>query len=99
MMGGPREFIGYDRAVAMLPDGDYVHTFRQAGPCLIGADVEREKLLLIMLALAPTIELTGPIMRGMGHGMVLADDVGFLFIKTKEEPEECSGCGDVASAS
>ncbi len=40
-----RVIVDFDQAVAMLPDGNYIHTFRQAGPALIGANWSREKML------------------------------------------------------
>ncbi len=44
-MNDEREFISLERAVSMLPDGEDVHTFRQGGPALIGADWDRNALI------------------------------------------------------
>lgn len=77
-----RVFIKYEKAVEMLPNGDDIHTFRSSGGgMLLGADWEREALLDKIQE--NKIELSGPMATGMGHGIVLIDDTGPLFIATK----------------
>ena len=73
-----------DQAVALLPDAERIHTFRGAGPVMIGADWPRDKLLAHIREHGA--ELSGPGATGMGHGMVLIDDIGLLFIETVSTP-------------
>jgi len=81
-----RVIVDFDQAVAMLPDGNYIHTFRQAGPALIGANWSREKMLNWLKA--HPVELAGSMATAMKHGLVGSDDHGQLFIATK--PQEAS---------
>ncbi len=75
--------LDYDTAVAMLPDGDRIHTFRQGGLGLIGADWPREELLETIKKYPDALNETKGIAKGMGHGLVLVDDTGPLFIETQ----------------
>lgn len=78
-----RKLIDYEDAVAMLSDAlpDRVHTFRQAGRFALGADWPREAILAALKA-AAEIEIAGPEATAMGHGLVIHDDRGALFIAT-----------------
>lgn len=76
-----QEFIPFDDAVKRLPPGPRIHTFRQAGAILLGADHDRESLIAAMRA-APHIEATGPIVAAMNHGLAIFDEHGPLFIAT-----------------
>ena len=80
-MDDDKELISLEDAIKRLPDGGMVHTFRQGGPCLIGADHERDRLIEAMRA-APAIEVTGPQAQAMGHGLAICDEHGWLFIET-----------------
>lgn len=77
------ETISYDDAVKLLPEGDEIHTLRQAGPVLLGAGMSREQLLEAMRR-APEIYVTGPGAQSLGHGLAIECD-GTLFIETKRE--------------
>ena len=77
-----REFISFEEAEKRLPDGPEVHTFRQAGAMLLGADWERGGLLKAMRE-AEAIELTGPAATAMHHGLAIQDERGLLFIATR----------------
>jgi hypothetical protein len=77
-----REFITKEQAIALLPNGENIHTFRQAGPTLIGADWEREDIIAAMDKYR--FELTGPAASSMGHGMAFEDEYGLVFVETKE---------------
>ena len=77
-----RVSVAFDDAVAMLPDGDEIHTFRNTANILIGADWSR-KTLIEWLKEHRT-ELSGPMAAGMGHGLVGFDGAGPLFIATKK---------------
>ncbi len=72
--------LSYDQAVAMLPEAERIHTFRGALPIMIGADWPRAALLDAIRTHGA--ELSGPGATGMGHGIVLIDDKGLLFIET-----------------
>ena len=74
--------IPFDEAEKRLPDGPEIHTFRQAGPMLLGADYERGELLKAMRE-AEAIELTGPAATAMHHGLAIQDKHGLLFIATR----------------
>ena len=76
-----KEIVSFEDAVKRLPDGPHIHTFRQAGPMLLGADHARESLIADMRA-AKVIEVTGGRARAMNHGLALQDEHGFLFIQT-----------------
>lgn len=82
-MSDEQVVITYEEAIALLPAGDKIHTFRQAGPMLLGADHDRGALLSAMLA-APEIQVTGAVAQSMNHGLAIQDDIGWLFIATIE---------------
>lgn len=72
--------LSYNEAVAMLPDGEYVYTFRGTGPSQLGASWPRAELAIRQYG----TELTGPPATKMGYGMALIDDTGPLFIATRK---------------
>lgn len=80
-----KEFISFEQAVKMLPDKERIHTFRSAGPCLLGADHDRVGLIETMKRFQDKIELSGKVATEMSHGLALIDDKGPLFIETKKE--------------
>ena len=76
-----------DEALAMLPDGDYVHTFRgQHIP--VGADWLREDIIKALRE--NQVELSGPITTGMGYGMCFCDKYGWVFVATRPPKGEAS---------
>ena len=79
--------LSYDEAVAMLPDREKVHTFRQGGLGLLGADWPREKILAAIKEHLDTLNETEGVSKRMGHGLVLVDDTGPLFIETRKANE------------
>lgn len=76
-----RVVVPFEEAVAMLPDGDDIHTFRSSPMCLIGADWRREQIIEAIRD--GGVELAGPTATSMGHGLVLCND-RTLFIATKK---------------
>ena len=80
-MDDERQPLTFDEAVAMLADGERVHTFRSAGFAMIGADWPREKLIEAIKQYGA--ELSGPSASQMRHGMAIIDDVGALFVETR----------------
>jgi hypothetical protein len=81
-MNNERVKVPFEDAVAMLPDGDRVHTFRDAGGILVGASYERADLLDLLKKYG--VELSGSAATQMKHGLCLVDEHGPLFIETKE---------------
>ena len=81
-MSDDRTTITLDEAIPLLPQGQDIHTFRQAGFALIGADHERERLIQAMRE-APSIEVTGEQAQSMGHGLAIKDAHGWLFIEAR----------------
>jgi hypothetical protein len=79
------EFVSYDDAVTMLPDGDTIHTFRGGGMILIGADWSRADLLDALRA-APAIRPAGEMARSMKHGLAAVVGDSWLFIETARLP-------------
>lgn len=78
-----REEIPYANAVAMLPEGERVHTVRNSLPgVMLGADWDRPKLLTWIKEHG--VEKSGPTASAMHHGLAGRDDRGWLFIETKE---------------
>lgn len=83
-----KTYITIEQAISVLPDGDTVHTFRNPGFGLIGADWSKEGIT-DKLRKSDIIELTGPAARGMNHGMcAYSKDAKYqsdiLFIETDE---------------
>lgn len=59
-----------DQALSMLPEGDTIHTFRNPGGMMLGADWSRAAIEEEILR-ADRRELTGGMAQSMGHGLVL----------------------------
>ena len=77
-----RVVLDYDEAVEMLPEGDAIHTFRQTALCLVGADWTRQQVLDAIARFGA--ERSGPAATAAKHGMVLKDELGHVFIATRE---------------
>lgn len=73
-------------AIKRLPAGDRIHTFRQSGPMMIGADWARADILKLFEK--HVIYETGPKAQGMNHGLAIIDDIGALFIETKPQKKK-----------
>jgi len=82
-MSDEKQFITYREAVAALPDHEEIHTFRQAGPALIGCDVNRKDILKD-LKNAKEIEVGGSQCQKMNHAIVIYDITGPTFIQNKK---------------
>lgn len=83
-----RIYITAEQAISVLPEGDCVHTFYNPGFGLMGADWSKEDIT-DKLRSSDIIELTGPVARGMGHGICAynkdtKDQGDILFIETDE---------------
>jgi hypothetical protein len=80
MTDDDRVFLSFDEAVAMLPDKPDIHTFRNLSFMLIGADWSRPDIESVLRKHKP--ELAGEMATNMGHGLVVIDEIGSLFIET-----------------
>ncbi len=79
-----RVIVPFDEAVAMLPEGDSIHTFRQGGSLLLGVDWPREDILDLMKKFP--VELAGEHATRAHHGLaVKAYGASWLFIATRKE--------------
>lgn len=76
--------ITADQAIALLPDRESIHSFRQAGPVLIGCDSDREDIIERIRA-TDHCEIGGPACKAMDHALVIRDDNAALFIETDME--------------
>lgn len=82
-MPDPNEFaVPLDKATEMLKvvDGS-VHTFRQTGPFVIGADWDLSQVLAVMEQYG--VSEAGPMATGMGHALIVVDGTSPLFLATK----------------
>lgn len=79
-MDSDRVVLSPEDAEKMLPSGKEIHTFRQAGPAILGSDIKREKILEKFKTCNP--ELSGEQATKMKHGIVLKDETGYLFVET-----------------
>jgi len=81
-----RKKLSLEEATLILPEGKYIHTFRNNHVnMMIGADWERNKILALVLDHGAW--LTGPIATSMGHGLWIDDGAGRgLFVETRKAP-------------
>jgi hypothetical protein len=78
------QLLTYDEAVALLPDGDSIHTFLDGSGIPIGADWDRPAILEL-LQNTERREVTGPAAQGMGHGLAAFRADGTpVFIETRK---------------
>jgi len=76
-----RKVLTKEEALAMLPDGDFIHTFMQSGLMLLGADSTRERILKEMEI--HEFEISGEQATKMGHGIAFCGEHGWVFVETK----------------
>lgn len=74
---------------AIMPPGEYVHTFMQAGMTLFGADWRRSEIL----ELAHSAELAGPQATAMNHGALVWQGKQPIFVETDPERIKVEGAG------
>ncbi len=77
-----RETLTTEQALALLPDGDRIHTFRGGGGLMLGADWDRPELEQCIRD--NECELSGPAATSMGHGLFVHDGRG-LFVDTRKD--------------
>lgn len=86
-MDEEKKLLTYEQAIAMLPDGESIHTLRNFYSGLIESDWDREKLLDAIKTGQP--QIGGYMSRKIGHGLVIFTGEEQLFIETKKNaPEE-----------
>jgi hypothetical protein len=76
--------LTYDEAVALLPEGERIHTFLDSGIAILGADWDREQVLAL-LATTDRREVTGSAAQSMGHGLAAFRDGEPVFIETRRD--------------
>lgn len=79
--------VSIEQAIELLPEGEYIHTFRNAPMMLLGADWSRVQLIEAMRS-ATGIVRTGPLAQSMKHGLAIENDGSLLFIATKGETND-----------
>lgn len=81
---GERVYLTTEEALGVMDwTGDRVHTFRAGGCAIIGCDWDRADVERWLAS--HEAELTGPMARGMGHGVGGLDAQGPLMFATNEE--------------
>jgi hypothetical protein len=76
--------LTYDEAVALLPEGERIHTFPGGGLALIGAGWDRADVLALLES-TDRREVTGPAAQSMGHGLAAYRGGQPVFIQTRQE--------------
>ncbi len=74
--------LSYEEAVALLPDGERIHTFVNPAGMLVGADWDRADVLAL-LATTGRRAVTGAMAQDMGHGLAAYRDGEPVFIATR----------------
>jgi hypothetical protein len=82
-MADERTTLTVDEAISVLPEGKHIHTFRDGGVCLVGADWSRSSIEQAIRE-AAEVYRTGGTARSMKHGIAI-NDGSMLFIATDEE--------------
>jgi hypothetical protein len=80
-------FLTYDEAVALLPEGERIHTILDGGIALLGADWDRDAVLALLKA-TDRREVTGPAAQSLGHGLAAFRDGEPVFIETRSGTED-----------
>lgn len=87
-----KAYITVKQALSILPDGDEIHTFRNAAFGLMGCDWSRAELE-DKITKSDCLELTGEMAKGMNHGLCAYDKSAtkqseILFIETNSDKLE-----------
>lgn len=81
-MSDDKKLITPAEAMELMLLGEYVHTFRNPGGALLGADIRRSRLEKLFQDFPYAIEIAGLLARRMKHGIIVTDQTGPLFIET-----------------
>jgi len=80
--------LTYDEAVAVLPDGDTIHCFRNpAAGVMLGTDWDRATVL-DTLKQADVIGVTGEHAQAMHHGIVIKHGGSLAFFETVRRTDD-----------
>jgi hypothetical protein len=85
-MSEDRMDVSAEEALGVVKQGDEVHTFLNGSGVLLGADWARADVEEGIRA-AGVRTLTGPMARGMGHGLAFfreGDRTGWVYVATDE---------------
>ena len=78
-----RLYLTKEQALSALPEGESVHCFVSGG-ILIGADWSRKQVEQYFEE-TDSLEISGGMSRGMGHGLAVFGADGLKFFEAKEE--------------
>lgn len=79
----PEINLSVEDAIAMLPEGDCVHTFRNpVAGMMIGANWTRENMIKAITE-SDYRRLAGPEAKAMKHGLAINEDGRLLFVETR----------------
>ena len=74
-----------DQAIGLLSNDERIHTFTQAGPAILGCDVDRNELIEIINK--SECEIGGEQCKRMGHGLAVWNN-GPMFIEVDKDKIE-----------
>jgi hypothetical protein len=94
------EPIALEDAIAMLPDTEYINTYRQVFSQLIGLERERDTVIF-MLSVAKSIQLAPPEFQKINHRIALKDmmGAGFVYVETKPDSDTSPEGGKSSTSS
>lgn len=75
-----------EEAIALLPEGENIHTFRSGGGLMLGADWSRAGVLEAIRN-SPSRRPAGPAASAMGHGLAFMHRGDWLFVETVKEAQ------------
>lgn len=81
-MGEERKPLSAEEAAAMLPDGEWIHTFMNPAGMMLGADWARGDVIEMFQRCG--VELSGKMATAMKHGLVSVDEGKAVFVQTRE---------------
>jgi len=79
-----KKFITPEEAIALLNEGEFIHTYRNPAGMLIGCDIKRQDLIDRINANPEKLQIGGDACRQINHALVLEEN-GYLFIETNAE--------------
>jgi len=79
-----KKFITPEEAIALLNEGEFIHTFRNPSGLLIGCDLNRQSLIDRINSNPKNLQIGGDAYRQLNHALILEDN-GYLFIETIAE--------------
>ena len=75
--------LSVEEALALLPEGEKIHTFLDTGPVLVGAHWDRADVEELIRS-TDRRRVTGPEAQSMGHGLALwGGDCEWVYVETR----------------